>query len=317
MSALDELHDTTVGTEFVHLLQRTIRAVAIARNVPAPDGHTRWDETAVAGIAADFLAHPKTPRRLTDLATTCRTDEALKHRLQRTVQHFLADLGRRTPVGRLVLRFNEVLATSDQFKRQGRTWKLAGTAGQQVTADIDALISAASRIDVVAPSAWTTGDRHSPEIDRASVITLAATILEAAGGALSSSVLAQVAARRLGLGGAPLTLDTTAFDAPEPYTASQDTTATAATLDLRAIEVFNLLNDAERISIGLPEVPVAELGPILNMSGSTAALIRKRAIMVIRDALNDDEDGQAIADTVLALTRTWTESRMNPNDPTY
>ncbi len=133
MSALDELRENDVGDAFVLLLQRTIRAVAIARNFPAPEGRGQWDVTSVAVVAADFLSHPNTPRRLADLVTHCRTDDALKRRLQATVQNFLADTGRRTPVGRLVLRFNEVLGDNEGFERRGRAWARACLIGRSVS----------------------------------------------------------------------------------------------------------------------------------------------------------------------------------------
>ncbi len=193
----------------------------------------------------------------------------------------------------------------------------AGMPDRAVSVDVDALVTAASSVEVVVPTAWVTGTRQSPDIDPPSVIRIATAVLEAAGGALSSGVLAQVAARRLGLGGAPLSIEATSFDPPETYTSSPDTTGATALLDIRAAEVFSLLNDAERVSLGVPGVPVAQLGPLLRMSGSSAALIRKRAIMIIKDELDDEEDGQSVANEVLEFARSWTEFWMTKNDPTY
>ena len=59
------------------------------------------------------------PRRRDDSPiwrTHCRTDDALKRRLQETVRNHFADNGRRTPVGRLVLRINEVLANRARLR---------------------------------------------------------------------------------------------------------------------------------------------------------------------------------------------------------
>jgi hypothetical protein len=317
LNAIDELRAHELGGAFLALLQRTTRAVAVARNFPAPDGRARWDEGAVATTVADFLAHPNTPRRLVDLATHCGTDDALRRRLQATVQNFLADSGRRTPVGRLVLRFNEVLGGNSIFERRGHAWAVVGMRDEAVSVDIDALVSAIASVEARVPAAWSTGSRKSPELDADSVVRIATAALSAAGGPLSTGVLAQVAARRLGIGGAPLSIEAAAFDPPEAFVASPDTTGAAALRDLRAAEVVSLLNDAERISIGLPGVPVARLGPILGVSGSTAALIRKRAVAILKDQLEDEEDGQSVADAVLELTRTWTESWMTTTDPTY
>ena len=317
VTALDELRSGQVGDHFLRLLHRTIRAVAVARNFPAPEDRDRWDDAAVAQTAADFLAHPATSRRLTDLATHCRTDDALRRRLQATVRNFLADSGRRTPVGRLVLRLNEVLAADDRFERRGRTWAFAGTEETAPAVDLDALVAASAAVDVVVPAAWTTGARQSPDIDAPSAVELVGTLLHTAGGPLSVGVLAQVTARRLGIGGAPLSIEATAFDPPTPSGPSADTTGTRALMDLRATEVFDRLNDHERLALGLPALPVAKLGPVLGLSGSSAALVRKRAVAILRAELENEEDGQDVADAVLERARTWAELRMATTDATY
>jgi hypothetical protein len=271
----------------------------------------------VSIAVTDFLADPKTARRLTDLVTHCRTDDSLKRRLQATVQNFLADIGRHTPVGRLVLRFNEVLSTNGAFERRGRSWARPEMAAEPAAVDLDVLVSAASAVQVALPTAWATGSRQSPDLDADSVVRLTAALLDAAGGPLTTSVLAQVTALRLGIGGAPLSIEAAAFDPPEHYTTSPDTTGAAALLDIRAAEVFSLLNDAQRVSIGLPEVPVARLGPVLGISGSSAALVRKRAIAILKDELDEEEDGQSVADAVLELARAWAHFWMPPDAPTY
>jgi hypothetical protein len=310
VTALDELRCGQIGGNFVELLQRTIRAVAVARNFPAPDGHDRWDADAVTSAVGEFLASTQTPRRLTDLATLCRTDDALKRRLQETVRNHLADTGRRTPVGRLVLRINEVLVTEPAFERRGRYWALKGSAADPQIVNMDALIAATAAVDVVVPTAWT-GERQGPDADAPSVVRLSHAALTAAGGQLRAADIAQAVARRLGLGGAPLSIEASAFDPPSSGT-SADATGDEALSNMRAHEIFyGCLNDPERVSIGLPESPVAKLGPMLGVSGSTAALIRKRAVAILQSELRDEEDGQAIADAVLDLARSWTELWMN------
>src|SRR5207245_2404238 len=153
-----------------------------------------------------------------------------------------------------------------------------------------------------------SGDRQSPDLDSDSVVRVASAALEHAGGPLRTSVLAQVAGRRLGIGGAPLSLDASGFDPSPPAVVTHDANGDEVLVRIRANEVFALLNDHERVAIGLPEVPVARLGSILRCSGSKAALIRKRAVTILQTELRSDESGQAIADAVLELARTWTES---------
>ena len=310
MTALEELRSGEIGDGFLALLQRTIRAVADARNFPAPDGHDSWDADAVATAVSDFLASTQTPRRFTDLATNCRTDDALKRRLQETVRNHFADSGRRTPVGRLVLRINEVLATEPAFVRRGRYWSLKRSVVEPPIVDLDALVVATAAVDVVVPTAWT-GEQQGPDADAPSIVRLAHAALTGAGGPLRAADIAQAVAKRLGLGGAPLSIEATAFDPPSSGT-SADATGDEVLSNFRAREIFfGCLNDSERVSIGLSDSPVAKLGPILGVSGSTAALIRKRAVAILQSELRDEEDGQAVADTVLDLARSWTELWMN------
>lgn len=316
MSALDELRGGGVGPDFLALLRRTIGIVATARNFPAPDGFQRWDAGAVKSAVTEFLASPRTPRRLTDLATHCQTDDGLRHRLQKTVANFFADSGRRTPVGRLVLRINEVLEQDQGFTRTGAYWAIADSADAPAAVNLDALVAAVASVDIVVPTAWRVGTRHSPEIDFASVVRLAQAVLDVACGPVSAAVIAQVAAKRLGLGMAPISLEANALDPPQPSGGSSDGTGDAVLVEIRGHEVFSQLNDTERVSIGRPEMPTAELGAALGVSKSTAANIRKRAIAILHDELADDDNGQAVADLVLDLARNWTNSWTKATDAT-
>ena len=242
MTALEELRSGEIGDGFLALLQRTIRAVARARNFPAPDGHDSWDADAVATAVSDFLASTQTPRRFTDLATNCRTDDALKRRLQETVRNHFADSGRRTPVGRLVLRINEVLATEPAFVRRGRYWSLKRSVVEPPIVDLDALVVATAAVDVVVPTAWT-GERQGPDADAPSIVRLAHAALTGAGGPLRAADIAQAVAKRLGLGGAPLSIEATAFDPPSSGT-SADATGDEVLSNFRARE--NLFRMLER-----------------------------------------------------------------------
>lgn len=304
MSALEELRTGEIGGAFQALLQRTVLAVGIERNFPPPEGHSRWDRDALVSAANDFLTSPQTPRRLSDLRLRCRTEDALKRQLQEAVKNFFADNGRRTPVGRLVVRFNEVLGAEPGFERRGSMWALKGMSSESVVFDLDAVVGAVGSVALVVPTAWT-GKRSGPDVDAASVVRLALAALGAAGGPLRTSDLARVAALRLGLGAAPLSIEATGFDPPSEIVADD------VVDDLRAHEVFSLLNDHERVAIGLIGEPVAKLGPILGVSGSKAALIRNRAAGILEEELKEEEGGQLVADLVLQMAKDWTDTWMN------
>ncbi len=308
MTALEELRSGNPGAEFISLLGRTIRAVAVARNFPPPEDLTSWGGEAVARTISEFAVDPQTPRRLLDLSMSCTTEQALKARLQGTIRNFLADLGRRTPVGKLVVRINDVLGSSDDFVRESGRWSLTGGPNDPAEVDADRLCEAIRAQEIVAPKWSHDARRAAPVADAQTVVSLCKTLLETAGGALTARAMAAVIARRLDIGQAPVSLDSASLD---PAWAGQedgvDSTGDAALRDSRALEVFGLLNDRERLALGWADYTVRELAPVLGVGSSQAQIIRKRATGVLKSELIDDPDGEAVAGRILELARTWAE----------
>ena len=64
MSAIDERLAGKPGAAFVDLVRHVIRAVGPGDGFPAPEGHSRWDGSAVMTSVADFFASRQTVRRL-------------------------------------------------------------------------------------------------------------------------------------------------------------------------------------------------------------------------------------------------------------
>ncbi|HVM02570.1 MAG TPA: hypothetical protein VM263_07850 [Acidimicrobiales bacterium] len=312
MSALAELHAGAAGPAFVAELQRTLRAVGVARNFPPPEGHSRWDGAAVQSATAEFLSDAQTPRRLADLALHCADEHALRARLQGAVRNFLADLGRRTPVGKLVVRINDVLSSDAGFVRVGGRWGLAGGPDGPGADDPDGLARAILGVDVVVPAWGHEAARTAPVANRASIASLCRRLLEAAGGTLTVRSLARAIGHRLGLGQAPLSLEVDGLDPPAGPVpglspAAHDSTGAAAVRQVRAVEVLGLLGDRERLAVAFPEYSVRELGPVLGTGPSQSHLVRRRAVETIRAELVDDDDAEAVALLVLELARTWAE----------
>ena len=310
MTAVAELQAGAAGEEFVALLRRTIRAVGISRNFPPPEGHPMWDADAVHTAAAEFMTDRQTPRRLTDLAVHCGSDAALRARLQGAVRNFLADLGRRTPLGKLVLRINDVLGGEDGFRRVDGRWARAGGPVGAGNDDPDHLGRAIQAHDIVLPNWGHDARRAAPVADRATIISLCAALLDAAGGTLTPRSLARVIGHRLGIGQAPVALEVNALDAPVAGegAGAADRTGSEALRLIRATEVLAELNDAERMAVAHPEYTVRQLAPLLGASPSKAHLIRQRAVDVIRVEVVDDEDGEAVALLVMELARAWVDS---------
>ncbi|MEA2828426.1 MAG: hypothetical protein QOG43_2865 [Actinomycetota bacterium] len=315
MTALAELRAGRAGPAFTVELQRTIRAVAVSRNFPPPEGHGGWDADAVWSTASEFMADAQTPRRLTDLAVHCVTVDGLRARLQGTVRNFLADLGRRTPIGKLVMRVNEVLRTEPGFRLVGGRWASAG-GPPDVAAGVDdpeALARAIAGMPVVVPAWGHEAHRTAPVADRTTIVALCQALLDAAGGSLTPRALARAIGHRLGIGQAPLSLEVAALDgggasSGQAAAPGTDSTADEALRRGRAAEVVAQLDDRERLAVAYPELTVRHLAPVLGASPSQCHVIRGRAAAILRLELIDDDDAEGVALLVMELSRKWADS---------
>lgn len=308
MTPLDELRAESIGEEFISLLSRTIRAVAVARNFPPPDDLGSWGEEAVARTLSEFMADAQTPRRLVDLATACASDEALRARLQGTVRNFLADLGRRTPLGKLVVRINDVLGRQEEFVRAHGRWSIADGPAEAGVEDTERLAMAIASHKISAPQWGHEARRTAPVADADTIVSLCRVLLSAAGGSLTPRTMAAAIGMRLGVGQAPVSLEAASLDpgGSEGYRGT-DSTADAALRESRADEILGLLNDRERAALAWPEYTVRELAPVLGVSPSQAHVIRRRAIEILKEELADDPDGEALAGRILELAGIWAE----------
>ena len=223
----------------------------------------------------------------------------------------LADLGRRTSLGKLVLRINDVLSGEPAFRRVEGRWVRAGGPVDAGNDDPDLLAKAIQAHDIVLPNWGHDARRAAPVADRATIISLCGALLDAAGGSLTPRSLARAIGHRLGIGQAPVALEVNALDDPyagEAGTAGADRTGSEALRLIRATEVLAKLNDGERLAVAYPEYTVRQLAPLLGASASKSHLIRQRAVDVIRIEVLDDEDGEAVALLVMELARAWVDS---------
>ena len=310
MTALEELRAGAVGDAFAGDLRRTIRAVAVSRNFPPPEGFRAWDADAVGSTVAEFMSDAQTPRRLTDLALHCVDEAGLRARLQGCVRNFLADLGRRTPIGKLVIRINDVMSGEAAFVRVDGRWGRKGGAAEPGRDDPDLLARSISAMTVVVPAWGHDARREAPVADRQSVVAMCGALVDAAGGSLAPRVLARAIGHRLGLGQAPLSLDADGLDggAGGGGGAGGADIASEAVRYLRATEVLAELNVRERLALAYPELTVRDLAPVLGVSASQSHLVRRRAAEIVRTELMDDDDAEGVALVVLDLARSWAET---------
>lgn len=318
VTALEELRAGKAGDAFVALLTRTVRAVGISRNFPPPGGG-KWTSENTLEVVAAFLTHDRTPKRLDWLFLHCGDDRALAASLQHVVRSYLRDVGRTTELGRLIVRLRRALRESDRFvSAPNDRWGLTGGPNEPPSVGLEALVAAAATVAVTFQPWSPTARRHEPFADRASIESLLAKVLDAAGGSLSPGDLARAIAPSLRVVVAPLFADVDPGDYPDTdfSTAGLDQLDDIVNRD-RAVEVFGLLSDRERIALAHLHLKVRDLAPLIGLGHSQAAIVRSRAAEILQGELGDEEKGQEVAEMVLEIAKIWAADRTGLEDMTY
>jgi hypothetical protein len=306
MTPLEELRaDGRLGPEGARLLYRTVRSVVVGHGFPPPGGRPAWTGEAVAETAHDFLADGRTPNRLAHLLVEAVDDDSFRRLLRRMVLNFLRDGGRRTEIGRLMLRLRDVLGRNEEFvSAGGDSWRLEKQPEGPSTAPPATLVEAAAgepRVDVPRWSPQTR--RRAPAADAASLERLCRRVLEAAAGAVALDQLARAIAPRLGLTPLPLAEP---VDDRDPFDRVATAQATDAVLDsLRAVEIFTMLSRRERLLLASAGTPVRELRAVIGVGPSQAAELQGRLRALLAAELADDENYEAVFFHLVDQAKDW------------
>ena len=311
------LSEQRIGPAGAALLYRLVRVVAISRNFPPPPGSERWDDTAVTETAHDFLDGERGRRRVADIAIRSVDEVSFERIMESAVVNHLREISRRTDMGKLVLRVTEVLTEEGDFQRvDGRPprWTLTdGTSTPSTTPDT--LLAAAVVGTQVAIPAWSSERRSAPLADRETFVRLLRTVLATAAGSLTAADLARVVSTRLDHRRTPLSIELDVLESIAERAPTQDP-AVQATSSVRAAQIFDQLDDRNRVLIALYEQPVRDLGDVLAIGKSQAGLLRQRLTSWLRVELeNDNEAGETIAE-IRRLCESWLEGRTTPTGAT-
>jgi hypothetical protein len=310
MTPLEELLDGgRLGRAGARVLYRTVRAVVIAHGFPPPEGRPAWDADAVAEVAHDFLADQRTPRRLTHLAVHAADDGSFDRILHRMVLNFLRDGGRRTEIGRLMLRLRDVLGRRDEFVAEpGDRWRLASRPSQPSGVSPAVLIQAASAETAVTVPRWSAQTRRRPPVaDAASLERLCRRVLAAAAGTVALDQLAQSIAPRLGL--APMPLAQTVDDRDPLDSVAAPQHADAVLDSMRATEIFGILSQRERLLLATAGTPVRGLRSVIGVGPSQAAELQARLRALLASELREDENYETVFFHLIDQARAWASER--------
>jgi hypothetical protein len=306
MTPLEELRaDGRLGPEGARLLYRTVRSVVLGHGFPPPGGRPAWTGEAVAEAAHDFLADGRTPRRLAHLLVEAVDDDSFGRLLRRMVLNFLRDGGRRTEIGRLMLRLRDVLGRNDEFVAEGGDrWRFEKQPAVPSTAAPATLVEAAAGEAHVDVPRWSPQTRRrAPAADAASLERLCRRVLEAAAGTVALDQLARAIAPRLGLAPLPLA---EAVDDRDPFERIAGPQHTDAVLDsLRAAEILAILSRRERLLLASAGTPVRELRAVIGVGPSQAAELQGRLRALLAAELADDENYEAVFFHLVDQAKAW------------
>lgn len=280
------------GTSTAHLLYRTVRLVALARNFPPPTGSASWDEDAVTETAHDLIDGERGRKRLADALMRSTDEQSFARIVEGAAVNFLRDAARATDLGKVVLRVAEILRSEDFQAHGGRPprWGLPGGPDSASTADDDALGRAAmSEPDVDVP-AWTSERRDAPVADRASLVRILRRVLAAADGGLTAVQAARAVAARVDVRRSPLTVEVGVLEGvAEPPAGSDPADVAASAAEAGAL--FARLDDRERIAVATFHEPLPVAAQRLALRRSQASLARQRVVRRLQRELGVDLDG--------------------------
>jgi hypothetical protein len=317
VTPLEELQaDGRLGPEGARLLYRVVRTVVVGHGFPPPGERPGWTGEAVAETAHEFLADVRTPRRLAHLLVHAVDDDSFTRLLHRMVLNFLRDGGRRTEIGRLMLRLRDVLVRSDEFvAEEGDRWRLEKQPAVPSTVTPAALVdAAASERNVDVPRWSAQARRRAPAADAASLERLCRRVLEAAAGTVPLDQLARAVAPRLGLVATPLVSSPGDRDAVEGVAGPHH--ADAVLDSLRAAEIFGILGRRERLLLASAGTPVRELRAVIGVGPSQAAELQARLRAILAAELQDDEGYEAVFFHLVDQAKAWARQQEEYRQPT-
>jgi hypothetical protein len=318
VTPLEEIQaDGKAGPATAKLLYRVVAAVAVGHGFRPPAPESAWTADAVAQVAHDFAADTRTPKRLAYLVVHAEDDAAFERILNEMVLNFLRDRGRRTEIGRLMIRIREVLGRNADFTSvPGDRWKLTAAPDAASTVPFATLQSAASaEPDVQVPRWSAQSKRQAPAADAPSIERLCRRVLGAAEGSVALDELAKAVAPRLGLAATPIAQPVDNRDVFAEVAAPQR--ADAVVDAMRAEEIFGILSERERLLLATVGTPVRELRAVIGVGPSQAAELQVRLRALLKLELADDEDYESGFFHLVDRAKSWAAHRTTGPGPTF
>lgn len=312
MSAFGELRGQGyLGAECLALIFQFVREEAHRFPVLAP--RSGWQDADLEDLCGEFLADRI--QQVTVMLLAQAGDEASMGRLLRkSIRHWLIDQARKTAVGALRRRLENVLAAADAFEQVpagdagGGRWRLTSTSVPPWAGSTEDLVDAARAVPNVKIPKWSSTTRRGPVADRRSIVAVAAAVLNAAGGSLEVAQLVAVLVARF-----PVVLDDpvvcslpddldNSVGLDEALTAEQQLVAADHEVDaaVTAAEVVGMLAPWERRIVPHLDNPLA-IQTVLGCGRSQAYQHARRLKEKLTQLVGDSDSVRVVGLEVIRL----------------
>jgi hypothetical protein len=264
-----------------------------------------WTEDQVLDWTQSFFA-AKGPAVTAGVLAQASDVNSMARYLRRSVRHFLVEQARKTPIGAVRRKIEDLLAANPTFARvpagtpgAGR-WQLAGDPQLPYGGELRPLVAVAYAVPDVEAVRWS-GPRRVPLARDGSLVAILRSVLEAAAGSLEVAQLTAVLIERFPLAAEPAdaALDDKLFDrVVAPLEERPDIVVEVSD---RAREVYEQLSPSQRALLPNLDKPVADQEQILGVGRSQAYAASGKLKALLRELVPDDALRTEVTMEVLRL----------------
>lgn len=260
---------------------------------PVLEPGSGWTEDSIWERVQSFFTERGREVTVAVLAQTSDLASMSRY-LRRSIRNFLVSEARKTPVGSVRRKIEDLLAASPEFERvpsgtagAGR-WQLVGAQWSPYAGELRPLVAAAYSIPGVRAVHWS-GGRRAPLASDESLVAILNAVLSAAAGSLAVPEVTWVLVQRFpaAVELADATLDQSAFDLTvAPF---EDRPDVLVEVSARAREVYDQLSPSQRALLPHLDKPVDDHMQILGVGRSQAYEAARKLRAALRELVPEDE----------------------------
>jgi hypothetical protein len=257
------------------------------------DPGAAWTEDAIWEWTQSFYAAKGIAVTAGVLAQTADVASMGRY-LRRSIRHFLVDEARKTPVGAVRRKIDELLAATPEFIQvpagtpgAGR-WQLDGEPQSPHGGELRPLVAAAYAVPDVRAVRWS-GARRTPLAKDESLVAIIRAVLGTAAGSLEVAQLTWVMLQRFpaAVEYADATLDETVFR--RAVAPPEERPDVVVEVSERALEVYEQLSPSQRALLPHLDKPISEQAQILEVGRSQAYVASGKLKAMLIELVPEDD----------------------------